>query len=142
MQLPLIYLNIGGFTQIFHSKISTREYRNTKICLHDRHAILCHEKSSHLFLVKLIRARFETNEILAFISSVRRQFLSGYYLALWIIRHLPSNIYPSSLFLFVLMSTLSLFNTLNETCSSLFPSQWQHRSLLSDFALLNRPNTF
>lgn len=123
VQLPLIYLNIEGFVQIFHSKIRTLEYRSTKICLHDRHAILCQEKSSHLFLVKLISACFETNEIFAFISSVRRQFLSGYYLAPQIIRQLPSNIYPTSLFLFVLMSTLSLFNTLNETCSSLFPSQ-------------------
>jgi len=85
------------------------EYRSTKVCLRHRHAILCHKQSCHILLFKLISVHFETNKILALISSVRRLFLSdGYYLAPLIIRDLPSNIHLTSLFVFVLTSIFVL----------------------------------
>lgn len=80
-------------------------------------------QSCHISLLKLISAYFETNKILAFTSSVRRLFLSeGYYLAHLIIRDLPLNIHLTSLFVFVLMSTI-FFYALNEATSSPSPSQ-------------------
>lgn len=109
------YLNI-------YEKIRRHECRSTKVCLHHRHAVPCHEQSCHILLLKLNSAHFETNKILAFIS-VRRLFLSeGYYLAPLIIRDLPSNIHLTSFFVFVLMSTIFSY-ALNEVSSSPSPSQ-------------------
>lgn len=103
------YFNIwwGWSSEFFTQKIRRHEYKSTKVCLHHRHAVLCHKQSCHILLLKLISAYFETNKILAFTSSVRRLFLSeGYYLAPLIIRDLPLNIHLTSLFVFFLMSTI------------------------------------
>lgn len=102
------YLNIYGQCHLNFSlknhKMNTK--MSTKVCLHHRHAVLCHKQSCHILLLKLIGTHFETNKFLAFISSVRRLFLSeGYNFAPLIIRELPSNIHPTNLLIFVLMSS-------------------------------------
>lgn len=98
------YLNIyGGVIWIFHSSIRRCE---CKVCLYHRHAVLCLKQSHSVLLpnwLELIETRLWSSFLLLEDYFYQKVI---YYGAPLIIRDLPSNTHLTSLFIFVLMSTI------------------------------------